>query len=94
MAFRVVWSRRAVQDLEAIAAFIASDSPAYAGIVVRSVVNQAKNLSRFPKIGRKVSEFDDENIRELVVYSYRVIYQVLSEQVLIAAVIHGKRTLQ
>ena len=94
MAFRVVWSQRAVHDLEAIADFIADDSPAYASIVVRNIVNRIRTLSQFPRSGRKVSEFDDENIREVVVYSYRIIYQVLSEQVLIAAVIHGKRILQ
>ena len=53
MAFRIVWSRRGVQDLEAIAAFIASDSPAYACIIVKNIVNQVKTLSRFPRIGRR-----------------------------------------
>jgi hypothetical protein len=33
------------------------------------------------------AEFDDENVRELVSTSYRLTYR------LIAAVIHGKRTL-
>jgi len=28
-------------------------------------------LSQFPRAGRKVPEFDDENTRELIVYSYR-----------------------
>lgn len=94
MAYRVVWSRRAVEDLETIAEYIAQDSPAYAAGVVRTVVNQTKMLSRFPRSGRKVPEFDDENIRELVAYSYRVIYRIQEEEVLVAAVIHGKRLLQ
>ena len=93
MAHRVVWSQRAVQDLEAIAEYIAQDSPAYAAGVVRTVINQTKTLSRFPRSGRKVPEFDDENIRELLAYSYRVIYRIQEEEVLIAAVIHGKRLL-
>jgi len=93
MAHRVVWSQRAVQDLEAIAEYIAQDSPAYAAGVVRTVINQTKTLSRFPRSGRKVPEFDDENIRELLVYGYRVIYRIQEEEVLIAAVIHGKRLL-
>ncbi len=66
MAHRIAWSRRALQDLEAIAEYIANDSPTYAGIVVKKVVNQTEMLSRFPRAGRKVPEFDDENIRELV----------------------------
>lgn len=51
-------------------------------------------LARFPRSGRKVPEFDDENIRELLAYSYRIIYRVDEDEVLISAVIHGKRILQ
>lgn len=83
-----------MSDLEAIANYIAQDSPAYAAVVVRAVVRQTKMLSRFPRSGRKVPEFDDENLRELLVYSYRVVYQLQEGQVLIAAVIHGRRLLQ
>jgi toxin ParE1/3/4 len=84
MAYRVVWARRALQDLEAIASYIAQDSPAYARIVVRNIVNQTKALARFPRSGRAVPEFDDENIREVFAYSYRIIYKLQHEAVLIA----------
>jgi plasmid stabilization system protein ParE len=33
-------------------------------------------------------------MRELIVYSYRVIYRLEQGEVLIVAVIHGKRVLQ
>jgi plasmid stabilization system protein ParE len=94
MAHRIAWSRRALQDLEDIAEYIAGDSPTYAGIVVKKIVSQTRMLAQFPRAGRKVPEFDDENVRELIVYSYRVVYRLLSEEVLVAAVIHGKRSLQ
>ncbi|HXJ86811.1 MAG TPA: type II toxin-antitoxin system RelE/ParE family toxin [Candidatus Binatia bacterium] len=73
MAHRIVWSRRALQDLEAIAEYISKDSQAYAKTVVRNIVNQTNMLARFPRAGRKVPEFDDENIREVLAYSYRII---------------------
>ena len=94
MAHRVVWSRRALQDVEAIAEYIAEDSPAYAAVVVKNIVQQTRQLPQFPRSGRKVPEFDDENIRELLAYSYRIIYRLQQDEVLIAAVIHGKRLLQ
>jgi toxin ParE1/3/4 len=93
MAHRVTWSRRALHDLESIAEFIAGDSPAYAGIVVKKIVNQSRTLERFPHAGRKVPEFDDENVRELIIYSYRMIYRLQPDKIVIAAVIHGKRIL-
>lgn len=76
MAHRVVWSPRAVEDLEAIAEYIAVDSAAYAATVVKSILSIASNLSRFPSSGRVVPEFNDRSIREWFAYSYRVIYLV------------------
>jgi plasmid stabilization system protein ParE len=61
--------------------------------VVKSVVEQTRILIRFPRCGRKVPEFDDENIRELIAYSYRIIYRLDEDDVLIAAIIHGEAIL-
>lgn len=94
MAHRIGWSRRALSDLEGIAEYIATDSPTYAGVVVKKILNQTRILARFPCAGRKVPEFDDENVRELIVFSYRIIYRLQEDEVVIAAVIHGKRNLQ
>jgi toxin ParE1/3/4 len=93
VAYRVVWSPRALADVEAIAAYIALDSQTYAKAVVRKIVTSTRTLARFPRSGRKVPEFDDENTRELIAYSYRIIYTLEPDQVIIAAVIHGKRML-
>lgn len=51
-------------------------------------------LSRFPRSGRKVPEFDDDDTRELLAYSYRIIYRIEENEVMISAVIHGRRVLQ
>ena len=93
MACRVVWSPAALSDVEAIAEFIATDSPAYARAVVKRMMNLSRNLAQFPNSGRQVPEFHDDKIRELFAYSYRIIYRVESDTVLITAVIHGKRDL-
>ena len=45
-------------------------------------------------MGRIVPEFEDENIRELIVYSYRIIYRVYPKQVTVWAVVHGARLLE
>jgi len=76
MAHRIGWSARALADVDAIASYIANDSSAYARSVARRIMTVVKILERFPFAGRKVPELDDENIRELLIYSYRVIYRV------------------
>ena len=93
MAHIVIWSSRAVEDLESIAAYIAQDSEAYAASVVRTIIQKTRVLFDFPSIGRVVPEFDSDSIREIFAYSYRIIYRVGDEQVEVAAIIHGKRQL-
>ncbi len=44
-------------------------------------------------MGRIVPELNRENIRELFVYSYRLIYEIRDKTVRIVAVVHGKRLL-
>lgn len=94
MAYQVVWSPRAIEDIEAIADHIAEDSVAYAASVVKKMVNATRKLSKFPLAGRVVPEFGDESIREQFAYSYRIIYRIGGETVTIAAVIHGRRLLE
>ncbi len=94
MAYSVAWSPRAVDDIDAIAAYIAEDSEAYAASVVRVILVKARNLSEFPCMGRVVPEFDDANVREVFAYSYRIIYEIADDTVTIATVVHGKRLLE
>lgn len=91
MAYRVEWSSRAVEDLEAIAEYISHDSTAYSRAVVKTILECARNFSRFPFAGRIVPEFTDESIREWFAYSYRIIYRVDKNVVTVAAIVHVKR---
>ena len=93
MAYRVEWSPRAVEDLEAIAQYIALDSTSYSSAVVKTILQTTHNFSRFPFSGRIVPEFGDESIREWFAYSYRIIYRVDESIITIAAIVHGKRLL-
>lgn len=93
MAYQVVWSPKAIADVDAIAEYIARDSPAYASSVVDQILKTTRSLEKFPLSGRTVPEFGDELLREKIVYSYRILYQVAEDKVTIVTVIHGKRTL-
>ena len=94
MAYRVVWSPRALDDVESIASYISRDSTAHASAVVTKIIRATKTLRRFPFAGRIVPEFEDETLRERFVYSYRIIYRVQGQTITVAAVIHGKRLLE
>ena len=93
MAHKVRWSLEASKDLESIADYIARDSENYARLVVTKVLDSTRNFEMFPYAGRIVPEFSDPNIREVFIYNYRVIYEILDESVVILAIIHGSRIL-
>jgi toxin ParE1/3/4 len=46
-----------------------------------------------PRSGRETPELGKEDIREIIVGSYRVIYRIKAEQVQILTVHHGSRIL-
>lgn len=94
MGYQVVWSPQAIDDIDAIAAFISRDSISYAAAVVQKIIEATRNLAQDALEGKLVEEFGDETLREQFAYTYRIIYQVQGDTVLIAAVIHGKRLLK
>ena len=51
-------------------------------------------IESFPWTGRVVPELEDEKIRERLVYSYRVVYQVQATPILTVAVTHGARLIE
>ena len=90
----VIWSQPAKADLRSIHDFIAHDSPYYAKKVVQDIREKTDILEQLPKAGRKVPELDEEPIRELSLYSYRIIYELREEMVFVLAVAHKRRDLK
>ena len=93
MAYKIIWSLQARDDLREIVSFIAADNPAVAESFGLQLMTRTDSLANFPQLGRVVPEQSDENTREIILRLYRIIYQVLSAQkvVAIALIWHGAR---
>lgn len=87
----VRWTAHAKAQLRHIHSYIADDSPLYAKRVTDTIVRKTVGLDELPYQGRKVPELNEDNIRELAIYSYRIIYEVKAGAVEILAVIHKRR---
>lgn len=90
----IVWSERAIKDLENIGEYIAKDSIRYAELVVQKLFNRPQHLVNAPYLGRIVPEFESENIRELIEGSYRIVYLVspdANQPIEIITVHHNKK---
>ena len=94
MAFKIIWSREARDDLGEIVTFIARNNRALAESFGYRLMAKADLLAQFPEIGRIVPEEQDETIREIILPPYRIIYKVFAEDrvVAIARVWHGARS--
>ena len=90
---RVIWTREAVEDVEAIKAYVARDSIRYATLLAERIVAVVGRLDSFPESGRVVPEVGDESLPEVIYGAYRIVYPVQSDSVEVAAVHHAARLL-
>jgi len=89
----VVWEPEARDDLDGIRRYIARDSPERARALLDRIEAVTDRLEPFPRSGRVVPEIGRDDIREVLVHGYRVIYRIEGDEVDILAVVHGARRL-
>ena len=88
----VKWTNHALTQLRHIHDYIAYDSPLYAKRTSDAIVQKTVGLDLLPYKGRKVAELNEEHIRELPSYSYRIIYEVKTDDLVeVLAVIHKRQ---
>ena len=75
---KVHWTDTAEGHLDAIYAYIALDSPEYAKRMVDRITRRSQQIADFPFSGRKVPEYDMDQIREVIEGPHRIIYHILS----------------
>jgi plasmid stabilization system protein ParE len=89
----VRWTARARADLKALHDFVAQRSRENAKTVVREILRRADSLPQTPYVGRKVPELDDEHLREIPAYSWRILYQVEGAEIFVVTLVHKRRNL-
>jgi len=87
----IVWSKPAREDLRLIHQYIAHDSKRYATRVAQDITDKVETLLGLPRLGRVVPEIGEENVREIGMYSYRIMYELIGDTVYIHGVIHKRR---
>ncbi|MEW6097481.1 MAG: type II toxin-antitoxin system RelE/ParE family toxin [bacterium] len=90
---KIKWTPQSLNDVDAIASFIARDSNYYAHMFIAEVFETVEQLNLFPKSGRIVPELNRREIRELILGNYRIIYRIKEELVEILTVYHSARLL-
>lgn len=91
---KIVWTQSAARDLRRIFDYIAADSEVCARAMIDEIFESIERLPFFPKSGRVVPEVRNEHIREIIIGSYRLIYDIKNEAIRILVVIHGAKILK
>ena len=91
MAADIRWTWRAQRDLVEIGDFIARDKPRAAALWVGRLITAVERAATFPSSGRVVPELGREDLREVLVGRYRVVYQISSDVVIVLTVFEGHR---
>ena len=90
---KVHWTDTAEGHLKGIYAYISQDSPEYAKRMVDRITRRSQQISEFPFSGRRVPEYDIDQIREMIEGPYRIICYIKLDQIDVLAVIHGAMNL-
>jgi toxin ParE1/3/4 len=87
----LVWTDRAVADLEAIGDYISRDDPSAASNWVATLLTAAETVAASPHAGRRVPELGRDDIREVIKRNYRIVYRVGAERIEVLTVFEGHR---
>ena len=88
----VIWTERATQEITNIAEYLEQYSTLYASSIVKKLYGKVGILRQFSKLGRIIPEMQDEKYRELIEGNYRIMYEMLDDEViLVQRVIHTSR---
>ena len=76
MAFQIIWTQTAAEDLKEIVQYIAIDNPDAAPKLAEHIIIRIESASILPFSNRSVPEKNEEFIRESILKPYRIIYQI------------------
>ena len=89
---KIVWSPRALDDLQTGFHFISASSPRRAHEWLEHLLGQIERLTRFLGIGRPIPELGRKSrYRQIVVGDYRIFHEVRAKEVFIFCVLHSRQ---
>ena len=93
MSYEVIWTQRAIEDVQRLYHFLAEKSIIAAKAAIEAILQKAEILDIQPNAGRPADDLDPEHI-ELIIpcgaSGYVMLYEIIDEDVVILVVRHQK----
>lgn len=88
---KVLWSKKASNELEAIYNYIKKGSPQNAILVFNGIYDLANSLPNFPYKFRVEPIINIEKVRFAAIWSFKIIYSVEKDSVVILRIFNTKQ---
>ncbi len=88
---KVIWADPAIQDLDAIADYIALEKPAAARQLVQQVFAAVRMLQKFPRMGSVPAELGGLPYRQLIVSPCRIFYRIEKKVIYVVHILRGEQ---
>ncbi len=88
---QIIWTEPALNDLDAIADYIALDKPLSAQRFVQKVFKKVELLKRYPNLGTMAPKLRTMSYRQLVIPPCRIFYRRQKDKVFIVFVMRAER---
>lgn len=76
MAFKIIWSDTAGEDLKSIVFYIGLDNPAAAANIAERILSRIEIAAKYPLALRMAPEKDNRKVREALLNPYRIVFYV------------------
>jgi plasmid stabilization system protein ParE len=91
---QVTWTDNAISGLDANISFVAQESSDNASRLLDRILDAADSLRFLAERGPVVAEYDDPDVRQLLVDSFRLLYHVGDTDVHVLGVLHQRQDLR
>ncbi len=91
---QIVWTEPALNDLDAIADYIALDNPEAARKLVQRVFQHVDHLQEHPRMGSKPAELKGWRYRQIVEDPCRIFYREDGSHIFVLHVMRAERLLR
>jgi plasmid stabilization system protein ParE len=86
----VRWTSRAAFDLQRLHNFLIDKSPQAANRARAMLSRAPDRLKEFPRVGMRLEQFEDREVRRLIVGDCEIRYEIAGETIWILQLWHGR----
>ena len=84
------WTSRAGYDLQRLYNFLVDKNPEAAARAKAMLSRAPDRLVDFPRMGMKLEQFEEREVRRLIVGDYEVRYEIIGETIWVLQLWHGR----